>query len=140
MLLCKACLIEKDEDCFSKKAQCKAFRDTSRCKDCKKAAWDWKQTPVEKRIFNRIAARARKHNLAFNLTIEDINLPELCPVLKKPFIYGDWEWTYSVDRIDNNKGYVKGNIIIVSNRANRLKNNATLEDFEAIIEYYGLKK
>ena len=34
----------------------------------------------------------------------------------------------SLDRIDSSRGYVKGNVIIISWRANRLKNNATLEE------------
>ena len=34
----------------------------------------------------------------------------------------------SIDRIDPTKGYVSGNIHIISWRANRLKNNGSLDD------------
>ena len=35
--------------------------------------------------------------------------------------------TPSIDRIDPKKGYVKDNIIVVSMRANRIKNDATVD-------------
>jgi hypothetical protein len=42
----------------------------------------------------------------------------------------------SLDRINNNLGYVPGNVIVVSDRANRIKNNATIEELEKIVNYY----
>lgn len=42
----------------------------------------------------------------------------------------------SVDRIIPSNGYVNGNIIIVSNRANRIKNDATLDELKKVYEYY----
>jgi len=41
----------------------------------------------------------------------------------------------SIDRVDNSKGYVPGNVRIISWRANRLKNDATVEEMELIIKY-----
>jgi hypothetical protein len=38
----------------------------------------------------------------------------------------------TIDRIDPRLGYVPGNVHVVSHRANRIKNNATLEEFEKI--------
>lgn len=34
----------------------------------------------------------------------------------------------SIDRIDSSKGYVRGNVVIVSHRANSIKNNATEQE------------
>lgn len=51
-----------------------------------------------------------------------------CPLLEVPFVAGEkgnYEYTPSLDRIDPNKGYVKGNVWVITKRANTMKNNAT---------------
>ena len=87
----------------------------------------------------------RSHALAngieFDITISDIYpLPEVCPVLGIPIEYGVHHHaadnTLSIDRIDPNKGYVKGNVIAVSMRANRIKNDATIEELYKIADFY----
>ena len=135
-MICKNCEKDKPESAFSEHKGCANGYDTSRCKACKKAAYDWTQQPIEKRMLNRVRARAKMNGRDFNLTIKDMAFPEKCPIFDKPFIYGDPDWTLSIDRIDNDKGYVKGNIVFVSNKANRLKNNATLDDLQKIVDYY----
>lgn len=35
--------------------------------------------------------------------------------------------------IDSSKGYIKGNVWVVSKRANTIKNNATLEELELLV-------
>jgi len=136
ILICKTCGYEKDaKSSFSAHAGCKSGYDVSRCKDCKKAAVDWAKVPIERRIYNRIKSRATKKGLDFNLELSDIIIPIYCPVFNKKLIYGDIDWTPSVDRINPSKGYIKGNICIISNKANRTKNDATITELEAIIEY-----
>lgn len=39
----------------------------------------------------------------------------------------------SIDRIDNDKRYVKGNVWIISTKANRIKSNATLAELELLV-------
>ena len=39
-----------------------------------------------------------------------------------------------IDRIDSSKGYVKGNVRVISKRANTLKNNATIEELELVLK------
>lgn len=41
-------------------------------------------------------------------------------------------WSYSLDRVDNSKGYAPGNVVVMSYKANRLKNDGTAEEHEAI--------
>lgn len=81
-------------------------------------------------ILNRCRTRARRSNLEFNIELSDIVIPEVCPVLGIPLIRGKDKASInspSVDRIDPNCGYTKGNIQIISNLANMMKNNATPE-------------
>lgn len=44
--------------------------------------------------------------------------------------------SYSVDRINPNKGYTKDNIWIISHKANTSKNNATLEEYENLVQNF----
>lgn len=94
---------------------------------------------IEKRMLIRVKYRAKRKNLSFDLTLEDIKIPEICPVLgmrlsRAPAAILDN--TPSLDRIDNNLGYVKGNVIVVSSKANRIKSNATVDDLEKVTNFY----
>lgn len=135
LLLCKKCNKEKSASEFSPHLECKSGFDTSRCKACNRARRDWAKVSPEKRIYHRAKHRAKIKKLDFNIEVSDINIPEYCPVFKKPFIIGDKDWGTSIDRLNPSKGYVKGNILIISNRANTLKNNASIEELELIIEF-----
>lgn len=42
----------------------------------------------------------------------------------------------SLDRIEPDLGYVAGNAIVISNRANRLKSDATIDELRAIASFY----
>ena len=106
------------------------------CKTCRKKSsksfWDIK-TP-ESKIFDRAKARAESKGVPFNLKIEDIIIPALCPVFNKPIKVP------SIDRHVPSLGYVKGNVFIMENRANMLKNDATIEELKMIIEYMESKE
>lgn len=88
--------------------------------------------------------RAKIKGLEFNIDITDIELPSVCPLLNIPLVYSYKEQrktmdnSYSIDRIDSSKGYVKGNVWVISYKANRIKNDASLEELELLIE--NLKK
>jgi hypothetical protein len=85
--------------------------------------------------------RAKKKGLDFNLEESDIVIPSVCPVLGIPLLPNinkeghGVDTSPSLDRIDNAKGYVKGNVRVISWRANNLKGNGTLEEFLKLIEY-----
>lgn len=83
------------------------------------------------RIFDRIKFRANRDNISFNLTPEDIVIPEYCPVLGIKLEVGkefSKECSPSVDRCNPELGYVKGNISIISMKANQIKTYATSEE------------
>jgi hypothetical protein len=108
------------------------------CKECRKVITkqQWKDTSLEYKILNRARSRATTKNIEFNLELSDIIIPKECPIFKVPFIYNDKDWSASIDRVDPNKGYVKGNIMIISNKANRIKNDATLDDLKQVVSFY----
>ena len=90
-------------------------------------------------------ATAKKKNLEFNIGLEDIILPEFCKYLgtKLTNIQGQGAvWSnYSIDRIDSTKGYIKGNVEIISRKANSMKNMATEEELvvfaKNVLKLYG---
>jgi len=94
-------------------------------------------------LFLEIKGRAKKQQLAFDLAEEDIQVPSVCPILNIPLLVGNdhpKDNHPSVDRINPKQGYIKGNIVVISYRANRIKNDSTLEELEAIYNFYkGLK-
>ena len=84
--------------------------------------------------------RALRKGFDFNLEIEDIpQIPKICPMLgieiKANTTHSPLDSSPSLDRIDNTKGYIKGNIQIISNRANRIKSDATVEELEKLINF-----
>lgn len=79
----------------------------------------------------RAKQRAEKYGYEFNIEESDIVIPQICPILEVPIILGDkgnYEYTPSLDRIDNSKGYIKGNIQVISKKANSMKNSATMDE------------
>jgi hypothetical protein len=94
-------------------------------------------------IYHRARQNAKIWNREFNLTVEDIpEIPEFCPVfpwIKISHVTGEGRTSKnpsepSIDRIDPSKGYVKGNVRIISWRANEVRGNGTLREFEALVE------
>lgn len=88
----------------------------------------------------RIAkARAKKFGHDFTIDISDVKIPPLCPVLEIPLVPFSGRHSHnspSIDRIDNSKGYVKDNVIVVSFRANSLKRDATLDELTKLANFY----
>lgn len=89
-------------------------------------------TNPEMRLFHATKQRAKKAGIEFSLTLSDIKIPEVCPYLGLPItnIYGCGRirTNASLDRIDPSKGYVPENIQIISDLANRMKQNATSDE------------
>lgn len=120
---------------FHKHSECYGGYNTV-CKQCRKpkSIEQWTQIPLVKKMLSRCKSRSKLNNLEFNLTEDDIIIPNVCPVLHVPFDNTP-DYTPSVDRIDPSKGYIKGNIQIMSNKANRMKSNATLEELKLFAQW-----
>lgn len=91
----------------------------------------------EKDIFRHAKKRAPRKGLEFNITESDVIIPDRCPLLGIELKVGKDSITDNsptLDRIDNSKGYIKGNVWVISNRANRIKNCASLEEFRMILK------
>jgi hypothetical protein len=95
----------------------------------------YRSKPAE-HMLRRARARATKNGFEFSITLDDIlPLPDRCPVFGVPLRIGFMSqdpWSYSLDRVDNSKGYIQGNVVVMSYKANRLKNDGTAEDHETI--------
>jgi len=89
-------------------------------------------------ILTRTRYRAINKGYEFNLEKEDIIIPEYCPILGIPIVLGDkksYTNSPSIDRIDNSKGYIKGNIQIISMKANTMKNSASNEELHRFADW-----
>lgn len=94
---------------------------------------------VATKMVRAAKARAAKAGVPFNITPDDIFIPQLCPVLGLPLLVGQNQATDqspSLDRVIPLLGYVRGNIIVVSNRANRIKSNATVPELRAVADFF----
>lgn len=105
---------------------------------------EWLTKEKVKQMISSCKVRAKRKGWDFNLEPDDIKIPFLCPLLGIMLKPGEGKFCDSsptVDRIDSNKGYIKGNVRIISHKANRMKNDATLEDLttfaNSIMAYMG---
>lgn len=114
----------------------------SQCKLCQNNAYI--AIEPRKKMLYAARNRAKKAGLECTLKVEDIVIPEFCPVLGIPLFASAGggkrpptllENSPSLDRIDNNKGYTPDNVRVISMRANDLKSDATLEELEAVVAY-----
>lgn len=90
-----------------------------------------------KKSLYKIKERASKKGIEFSISLDSFEEITHCPLLpERRFRFDstrkDSGDSPSVDRIDSTKGYTVDNTWIISRRANTIKNNATLEEFEEI--------
>lgn len=96
--------------------------------------------PIEGRIklmVKRAKDRAKLKNIDFDITWEDVQYEEICPILEIPLNWGETSNeggrnidTPSLDRISPSLGYVKGNVRIISTLANMMKSSANKEQIQ----------
>lgn len=89
----------------------------------------------ESELLARAKWRAKSKNIPFDITREDVVIPNICPVFGVKFDFDSKLHAPSLDRIRPDLGYIKGNVRVICMRANRLKDNGTIEEFEKILAY-----
>jgi hypothetical protein len=96
-------------------------------------------TPLH-HLFHNAKKRAKLKGVPFEITKDDIIIPEVCPILGVKLERGAGAGNYidtspSLDRIVPELGYVPGNVAVISMRANRIKNDATAEELAAVLAF-----
>lgn len=128
----------------------KCHRDGMRS-ECKQCSIKYlMENPITKQTGQMVASarrRAKKKNLPFDINHDYIRsiVPSHCPIFGMPL-----EWSTqrgngnialpnspSLDRIDPSKGYIKGNIWIISHRANQIKSDASHDELKRVTEAVG---
>lgn len=145
--ICDVCNIQKNIWQFSllDKTRTTTTEHRTTCKNCSRALKekerrnrDWK-VDAAKLLYKNIKSRCKRTGKEFSINLEDIIIPEKCPVFGFELKREDkktWMFAPSVDRIDSSKGYINGNIIVVSRRANILKRDSTPDELRKLADYY----
>lgn len=93
---------------------------------------EWTTNNYARVLYNQAKRGSVNRKLEFNLEYSDIVIPTHCPYLEILLTTTQGQgivWTNaSIDRINNNKGYVKGNIMIISRLANSMKQHSSIEN------------
>lgn len=112
----------------------KVYRITSTnvryCKECN--CNRVKSYSTEYKMLARAKVRAKSSGIKCSIRVEDIHIPEICPILGVRLEVhsgsaGGKPYSPSLDRIDNSKGYEPGNVVVISHLANMMKSSANPE-------------
>lgn len=100
----------------------------------------WREGNAAYLLWYKAKRRAEEKGLAFDIEVSDVVIPAMCPVLgiamaseKAGSMQSDGCPT--LDKIDPSLGYVKGNVAVISWRANKLKGNGTLDELSRIADW-----
>lgn len=92
-------------------------------------------------LFGGVKYRAKRDGLLFDLIFDEIAWPEFCPVLGIKINYdvkgirNRGDGSPSFDRTVPELGYTKGNVVIMSWRANRIKYDTTIDELDKLLTY-----
>ena len=88
-------------------------------------------------LWERAKARSKIRGIEFNIEVSDIVIPDICPVLLIPIQKnrGIKDNSISLDRIDPTKGYIVGNIMVISYLANAMKRDADIETLKTFANW-----
>ncbi len=95
----------------------------------------WRQANRWYVLLAKVRKRATDMGVPFDLDIENMEMPSHCPVLGIPLVFSSGQVkddSPTIDRVIPKLGYVRGNVQVISQRANRIKNDGTAEEHEKI--------
>lgn len=99
-------------------------------------------TEVKRLLLKGAKQRAGRRGVPCTITVDDISIPTHCPVLGrllrtyKGCGKGPRNDSPTLDKIIPELGYVRGNVIVVSNKANRLKNELSPTQLALFARFY----
>jgi hypothetical protein len=100
------------------------------------ASKKWRRNNPERAMWLRAKHHALKVGVPFSIEVSDISIPKFCPVLGIALENAEnRDNRPSLDRVVCELGYVPGNVQVISQRANRIKSDATVEELTKILEY-----
>jgi len=146
--ICTSCKKKLNKENFRKIKRKNWVGFYPQCKSCEnhKMKSRYKKNPIPQMLSNA-KIRAKKKGLDFNLTSEYLKeiFPKdnKCPITGIHFQFGykndnkiNKNYSPSLDRIVPSKGYVIGNVMVISDLMNRMKQDSTFEDIEKLYNYY----
>lgn len=97
---------------------------------------DWREKNPARSKVTAFKTKSKKLGLPFNLDEGFFSsIPEFCPILGIRLDGKTRDSSWSVDRLIPDLGYTKENCVIISMKANRLKQDSSIEDLERLLEY-----
>ena len=91
-------------------------------------------------MYSAAKSRAKRDGREFSIALTDVRIPTHCPALGIPLFTkrgkGGGPNSPSLDRIDSSRGYVPGNVVVVSWRANTLKKDGTPDELRRVAAFY----
>lgn len=125
------------------------------CKACVSLAWKARTTRdrldkyrarakkfddnnIQRYLLRYARRRAKEKGIECTIRPDDIRLRERCPILGTPLVKNTGQWSgnsYSLDRRDSSRGYVPGNVEVISWKANSLKSDLSLEQVKRLVQY-----
>lgn len=153
---CSKCTLVKPVSSFWKNNNSRdGYQHT--CIDCQKARWEkdvsrqqevkarfqerkmlYNDNHINKYLWFEARKRAKEKGLEFTIEPRHIIVPDICPISLVAMERNRGKLgpnSYSLDRIDSSKGYIPGNVAVISFKANQIKNNFSLEELERLLIY-----
>lgn len=110
------------------------------CRECKPKGWEiihGLSETKEYQIWCTVKRRAKEEGIKFTIEPSDIVIPKICPLLEIRISATNKKTSFnspSVDRLNNDNGYIKENIWIISHKANAMKSSASLIELQTLVK------